>query len=440
MSSKSKFNIKDSVNNATQKFYNLSKQIMSDRSNLGTTLIWIVIVLLFILFVVYVHNVKYSLQYKRCGTSCSGANTNCNLSTIYTRNSEFASSLSPINKNSPQCLFFLRDYYILTAFNCCSGGNYKNDYVGLCNLIAVISQGVRCLDFEVYSLNNQPVVATSSSPMYSTCYKESYNSIPFGDVMTTIESYAYSNSTCPNPTDPIIMHLRIKSANCTMLDNLADVLEKFDVLLLGPTFSYEFNGNNLGSVPLLTFSGVNNPSKQGKIIIIVDQMTNGIITAIMNSKMWEYVNMVSGSTFMQIVPNSTLESESDLNNFIQYNMTNMSMVIPDSGSNPANPNFLLSQLTGCQMCAMRWQLPDINLQLCTTSCISTSIDPTTNTNTTGVNTCFNSAGFAFVLKPSNLRYIPTTYDVSSADPSLSYAPMIQTTQTGVPNTSFTYNY
>jgi hypothetical protein len=418
----SKINIKDTVNNATQKVYNLSKQIMSDRSNLGATLIWVLIILLFIVFLVYVHNVKNNLQYKRCGSSCSGANTNCNLATIYNRNSEFASTIAPINANSPQCLFFLRDYYILTAFNCCSGGNYKNDYVGVCNLIAVISQGVRCLDFEVYSLNNQPIVATSSSPLYPTCYKESYNSVSFGDVMTTIQNYAFSNSTCPNPTDPIIMHLRIKSANCTMMDNLATILENYVSVLLGSAFSYEFNGNNLGSMPLLMFSGVNNPSKQGKIIIIVDQMDNAIITAIMNSKLWEYVNMVSGSTFMQIIPNTTLESESDLNDFIQYNMTNMTMVIPDSGGNPSNPNFLLSQLTGCQMCAMRWQLSDINLQLCTTSCISTSIDPSTNTNPSGINTCFNQVGFAFVLKPSNLRYIPTTFDVSAADPSLSYYP------------------
>ena len=428
--------IKDTVNNATQKVYNLSKQIMSDRSNLGTTLIWIVIILLFILFIAYVHNVKYSLQYKRCGSSCTQTNTDCNLATLYNRNSEFASKIAPINATSQQCSGNLRDYYILTAYNCCSGGNYKNDYVGLCNLIAVISQGVRCLDFEVYSLNNQPIIATTSSPLYSTCYKESYNSIPFGDVMTTIQNYAYSNSTCPNPTDPIIMHLRIKSANCTMLNNLANIFENFDTLLLGPEFSYEFNGNNLGALPLLTFSGINNPSKQGNIIIIVDQMTNGIITAIMNSKLWEYVNMVSGSTFMQIVQNSTLESESDLNDFIQYNMVNMTMVIPDSGGNPANPNFLLSQLTGCQMCAMRWQLPDINLQLCTTSCISTSIDPSTNTNPSGINTCFNQVGFAFVLKPSNLRYSPTTFDVSAADPSLSYYPTAHTVQVGTQ--SYTY--
>jgi len=416
-----KINIKDRVNNATKRMFNLSKQIMSNRSNLGTILIWVVIIIMFIIFVSYVHNINNSLQYKRCGNSCTADNTNCNLATIYNRNTEFASSIMSINTNSPQCLFSLRDYYILTAFNCCSGGNYKNDYVGLCNLIAVISQGVRCLDFEVYSLNNQPIVATSTSPLYPACYKESYNYIPFQDVMSTITSYAYSNSTCPNPTDPIILHLRIKSANCTMMNNFALIFEEYDTFLLGSSFSYEFNGNNLGALPLILFSGVSTPSKQGKIIIIVDQMDNAIITAIMNSKLWEYVNMVSGSTFMQIVSNTMLEAESDLNDFIQYNMLNMTMVIPNSGGNPSNPNFLLSQLTGCQMCAMRWQLPDINLQLCTTSCISTSIDPSTNTNPSGVNTCFNQVGFAFVLKPSNLRYVPTTYDISDADPSNSFA-------------------
>jgi len=100
--------MKDSAKNATQKMYNLSKQIMSDRSNLGTTLIWIVIILLFIAFVSYIHNVNNSLQYKRCGTSCTQDNTNCNLATIYNRNSEFASKITSINPNSPQCDFFFK--------------------------------------------------------------------------------------------------------------------------------------------------------------------------------------------------------------------------------------------------------------------------------------------------------------------------------------------
>ena len=422
MSSKSNFNIKDFANKSASQFVNLSKDIASNRGKLGSTLVWILIILLFVIFIIYVHNVNHSLLYKRCGTGCNVDNTICKLATKYTRNGAFPSSIQSINENSLQCQFFLRDYYILTAYNCCSGGNYKNDYVGLCNLIAVISQGVRCLDFEMYSLNNQPIIATSSSPTYMTCYKETYNSIPFNDVMTTIQNYAYSSSTCPNPSDPIIIHLRIKSANCVMLNNLAKMLEQYDSLLLGPSYSYDNSGNNLGARRLLEFSGIRNPSKQGKIIIIVNAMNNSSMNAIMNSSFWEYVNMVSGSTFMQVVNNSELNSYSSLDDMIQNNMYNMTMVIPDSGANPSNPNFLLSQLAGCQMCAMRFQLPDINLKLCTTSCINTSIDASLNTNPDGINTCFNNVGYAFVLKPSNLRYIPTNINVPATDPSLSYAP------------------
>jgi hypothetical protein len=439
MSSKSNFNIKDSVNKATAQFLDLSKKITSDRNSLGTIIIWILIILLFVIFIVYVHNVKYNLMYKRCGAGCGIDNTNCILGTIFTRNGAFPSSLQSINNNSEQCKYFLRDYYILTAFNCCSGGNYKNDYVGLCNLIAVISQGVRCLDFEMYSLNNQPIIATSSAPTYMTCYKESYNSIAFNDVMTTIQNYAYSNSTCPNPTDPIIMHLRIKSANCVMLNNLASLLENYDSLLLGPEYSYDNSGNNLGAVPLLWFSGIYTKTKRGKIIIIVNAMDNTVMNALMNSNMWEYVNMVSGSTFMQIVNNSELNSYSNLDDMINNNMLNMTMVIPDSGSNPSNPNFLLSQLAGCQMCAMRFQLQDTNFLLCTTSCINTSVDASLNTNPDGLNTCFNNVGYAFVLKPSNLRYVPTQInDIPDTDESQSYGQ--KTTSVGVGTQVITYNY
>ena len=37
--------------------------------------------------------------------------------------------IKPINASSKQCGSKLKDYYIKTAYNCCSGGSYKNDYV-----------------------------------------------------------------------------------------------------------------------------------------------------------------------------------------------------------------------------------------------------------------------------------------------------------------------
>jgi hypothetical protein len=117
--------------------------------------------------------------------------------------------IKSINSRDPKCGYTLKDYYIKSAYNCCSGGSYKHDFVNLCNLKNVLKQGVRGLDFEVYLVDGKPVVATSTQD--SVYIKETFNSVNFADVMKTINSYAFSGGTCPNPTDPIIIHLRIKS-------------------------------------------------------------------------------------------------------------------------------------------------------------------------------------------------------------------------------------
>ena len=69
-----------------------------------------------------------------------------------------------------------------------------------------IKQGCRCIDHEIYSVNNKPVV-TIFVDDYSV--KETYNSILFADAMGVIASHAFSGGTCPNPGDPLIIHLRI---------------------------------------------------------------------------------------------------------------------------------------------------------------------------------------------------------------------------------------
>ena len=126
-------------------------------------------------------------------------------------------NIKPISANDPDCKANLYDYYIKTAFNACSGGSYKNDFVDINILKAIIKQGVRCLDFEVYSIGDQPVVASSTTDDYFI--KETFNSVNFSDVMSTIKNYAFAGGTCPNPTDPILIHLRIKSNNQNMYSN-----------------------------------------------------------------------------------------------------------------------------------------------------------------------------------------------------------------------------
>ena len=125
----------------------------------------------------------------------------------------------------------IKSYPQQTAYNACSGGSYKNSFVNICNLKAVLKQGVRCLDFEIYSVNNQPVVATSTSDDYYV--KETFNSVNFGSVMDTINNYAFAGGTCPNPTDPLIIHLRIKSNNQEIYSKLANIFKLSSKFIFG---------------------------------------------------------------------------------------------------------------------------------------------------------------------------------------------------------------
>ena len=70
--------------------------------------------------------------------------------------------ISSMNPREEKNTYLLRDYYIKTAYNSCCGGEFKNDFVNVCALKKCIQQGARCLDFQIYSVNNEPVISTSS--------------------------------------------------------------------------------------------------------------------------------------------------------------------------------------------------------------------------------------------------------------------------------------
>jgi len=297
-------------------------------------------------------------------------------------------NIKSLNPKDDNCGYTFKDYYIKTAYNACSAGTYRNDYVSICALKDVLRQGVRGLDFEIYSLSNQPVVATSTTDNYYI--KETYNYVPFADVINTIKNYAFSNSTSPNPRDPIILHLRIKSNNQSMYQNLANIFKSQEQLFLGPQYSFENNNQNLGDIPLLNLSG--------KIIVIVDKFNNSYMD---NNDFYEYVNMTSNSIFMRALTYYNVKNTPDIVELQEYNKKNMTIAIPDTGASPPNPSGLLVRESGCQMIAQRFQLDDVYLQ--------------------ENNQFFDQAGYAFALKPENLRYVPITVPTPPpADPALSY--------------------
>ena len=57
--------------------------------------------------------------------------------------------------------------------------------------------------------------------------------------MSVISNYAFSGGMVPNPTDPLIIHLRIKSNEQSIYDNLTKIFKSYDNIMLGKKYSYE---------------------------------------------------------------------------------------------------------------------------------------------------------------------------------------------------------
>ena len=296
--------------------------------------------------------------------------------------------INNINPNNPAFKHRLRDYYIKTAYNCCASGNFKNDFVNLCALKSCIKQGARCLDFEIYSIDNAPVIAVSTSESFNV--KESYNNVPFAKAMDIISTYAFSGGNCPNPKDPLILNFRIKSSSKNIQDAMANALyNTLGSRLLGPHFSYENNGRNIGAFPIVPL--------MGKVIVIVDKSNPLFTQSLFN----EYVNLASNSAFMHSLRFKDVEYAPDKEEMILFNKENMTMCLPDLSARNKNYSSALAMTYGCQMIAMCFQNFDDNFKF--------------------YSQYFDDAGSAFVLRPERLRYIPTFIPIPPAqNPAVSY--------------------
>ena len=294
--------------------------------------------------------------------------------------------------NSDQFNYTFKDYYIKSAYNCCSAGNYKNDYVDLCVMKDLLKQGVRGLDFEIFSIDDRPVIATSTSNSYYV--KETFNYINFLDAMNIIRDYAFSTSTAPNSLDPIIIHLRIKSTNQTMYKNFAKLLENYTSILLSKDYDSEFNGKNFGNVEIKKL--------MGKVVIIVERSNLSFLEC---PEFYKFINLTSKSTFMRALHYYDIKYTPDMNELIDFNKQNMTIGMPDDKlSDPENPSAISMREMGCQLLAMRYSKID-------------------DTNLKENNLFFDDKGYAFVLKPERLRHIPITVSLPPPqNPDLAYAP------------------
>ena len=363
---------------STQNIQNVATNVIKSVSELkeSTAVLLITVIIFIFILISLLYYFYYSrLRSKNCKT----------MDSIY---GDLNGKIKSMD-NSEQFNYTFKDYYIKTAYNCCSGGNYKNDYVDLCVMKDLLKQGTRGLDFEIFSINDQPVVATSTSDSYYV--KETFNYINFVDVMNVIRDYAFSTSTAPNSLDPIILHLRIKSTNQNMYKNFAKLLEQYDSILLSKDYDSEYYGKNFGNVEIKKL--------MGKVVIIVDRSNISFLEC---PEFYKFINMTSNSVFMRALHYYDIKYTPDMNELIDFNKQNMTIGMPDKGSNPENPSTIVMREMGVQLLGMRYQKIDTNIE--------------------ENDIFFDENGYAFVLKPEKLRYIPITIPLPPPqDPQLSYA-------------------
>jgi len=297
-------------------------------------------------------------------------------------NYEKSSKPGSINDFDEKYSYLLRDYYMMTAYNCCCSGEYAADFVSTVALETVIKQGARVLDFEIYSVDGVPVVAASSQPEFSM--KEVYNYVPFAEAIKIVSQLAFSANGAQNSSDPLFLCLRIKSRNIMIYQSIADILKtNLSSKLLDPRFAYSFHGEDLGKIRLT--------SLMDKVIIIIDE-TPGSDSNIntreiyKRTPLYEYVNVTvtngtSKYTFKELADSNNDTIKESAKKSLKY-------IVPERSTSSTNLyDATIPFSNGCQMVAMAFQKHN-------------------DANMIAYLKRFQDFGSAFILKPPELRYVP----------------------------------
>ena len=272
----------------------------------------------------------------------------------------------------------LLNYNVKSAYNCCCGDGYKNNFVALCALEKCISNGCRFLDFEIYSYNNDPIVASSTAN--SNYIKETYNALLLTEVLTTITDNAFDGTKTLSSNDPLILNFRIMSTNLTMLENMGTIFEEY----LDKSINSDFTLMLEKDASVLS---VKMKDLYRKMIIICDFNPNPNI--ILNPKLLKlknYTNLRGNSLSCNTYRYNDIIIK-DASQLIEHTKKKFTIVLPNLDNSIKNFDPVSCFVNGCQAICMKHQNLDSNLN--------------------GYNNEFTLAGnFSWKMKETRLLNIP----------------------------------
>uniref|UniRef100_A0A6C0CNQ7 Phosphatidylinositol-specific phospholipase C X domain-containing protein n=1 Tax=viral metagenome TaxID=1070528 RepID=A0A6C0CNQ7_9ZZZZ len=269
----------------------------------------------------------------------------------------------------------LRDYFVFSSFNSCSGGGYHNNFVDERVLEHIIGRGVRLLDFEIFSFDGKPVVAVSDNNNYSE--KGTFNHLDLGTVFSSINKMAWSGIS-PNNSDPLFLQFRIKTKNKNIYDQMA-----YKVKNHFSNRRWTKHTVSKGNSQMLNNEKITN--LMGRVVIICHDDDK---TAMLNSSFKDYINLTNGQgtelyrLTKDVINNHNLESLKDTCKRM------LTICIPDEMDQGNSINYNNSEYCHKQGIGA--------------VCLGLSNGDIVNDIKAYCNK-FNKSSSAFILKPDNLR-------------------------------------
>jgi len=281
----------------------------------------------------------------------------------------------------------LKNYYIKSSYNSCCGDGYKNNFVDLCALEKCIAIGCRFLDFEIYSYNNEPIVASSTAN--NNYIKETYNALELENVLTTITEYAFDATKTNCANDPLILNFRIMSTNLSMLEKIGDLFETIldvnggsndNVFKLLKEYNYATQPDAILNIEMKDL--------YKKIIIICHFNPNhGIVNSL--TKLKNYINILGDKECIIYRYNDIISKGTSNRSLMDETKRKFVIVLPNLDNSSKNYDSTIAYSNGCQAIAMKHQFLDNNLL--------------------GYNDNFKNKGdYSFTLKTQNLINVPVS--------------------------------
>jgi len=262
----------------------------------------------------------------------------------------------------------LKELCIKASYNTAYNGYDIVDNTTYDMIEYVLSRGCRFLDFELYYDSNSSSTSTidkvvvnyTADPTFTTFTNATPNNVTFNSVMSYITSNYSSGDFIPNKSDPLFIHLRIKSDNPAIYGIIADII----------------NGNSTNVLKDKQINGDTTLSEiYGKIVILMDRSIRPdddiSIQSSNKNSLPTYISAFTGmsnweiDTYSEIKNQKTTPPKITNNDTNETNVTSLRIALPDIDPNSANPTspFDFIEKHGVQTVACRFYKNDIFLDL-----------------------------------------------------------------------------